>query len=123
MAIYKTLNMAATTGYTVSLVPAGSNDSVYTPTELQITATVACWIKVLPFSVLNVLVPSAPVATPAPGVGVVADWYHMSAAQTIVLGIKRGSNSVDTMKVNMENFQFVQVWNEAAAGELKVVAV
>ena len=123
MAIYKTLNMAATTGYTVSLVPAGSNDSVDAPTELQITSTVACWIKALPFSLLNVLVPSAPVATPAPGVGVVADWYHMAAGQTIVLGIKRGSKSVDIMKINMEYFQFIQAWNEAAAGELKVVAV
>lgn len=123
MAIYKTLNMAANTGYTMSLVPAGSNDSVNAPTELQVTATVACWIKALPFSVYNVTAPSAPGATPAPGLGVVADWYHMAAGQTIVLGIKRGSNSVDIMKINMEYFQFIQVWNEAAAGELKVVAV
>ena len=123
MAIYKTLNMAATTGYTISLVPAESNDSVDVPTELQITATVACWIKALPFSVLNVTAPSAPVATPAPGVGVVADWYHMAAGQTIVLGIKRGSKSVDIMKINMEYFQFIQAWNEGAGGELKVVAV
>lgn len=123
MAIYKTLNMAANTGYTLFLVPAGSNDSVFVPTELQITATQACWIKASPFSTSNITAPAAPSATPAPGVGVVADWYHMSAGQTIVLGVKRGSFSSDILKIHMEYFQFLQVWNEGAAGELKVVAV
>lgn len=123
MAIYKTLNMAATTGYTLSLVAAGTPDSAYVPTELQITATSACWIKALPYSPSNVITPTAPVLTPAPGVGVTADWYYMAANQTIVLGLKRGNQSADILKTQLEYFQFIQVFNEAGAGELKVVAV
>lgn len=122
MAIYKTLNMAANTGYVLSLVPAGSSASVYAPTELQITATSACWINVLPFSVANTTAPSEP-TDPSPAVGVSADWYHLAANQSVVIGLKRGSNSVDTQKYIFEYFQFVQVYNQGAVGELKVIAV
>lgn len=118
MLVQKTLNMANGTGYVVTLSPGVAFSSV------QLRAGVACYVKAVAYSAIAPA-PTAPVATPAPGAGNVADYYHMAANETIRIGYEaplgavKFPNMVDNTYVDAT--QYLLVWSEGA-GDLVINA-
>lgn len=118
MLAQKTLTMANATGYVVPLSTSVAFSSV------QLRAVVACYVKAVPYSA-TADAPTAPVATPAPGTGNVADYYHMAAGETIRIGYEaplgavKFPNLVDNTYVDA--IQYLVVWSEGA-GDLVINA-
>ena len=119
--VTKTLSMAASTGYVMQLVPLGTPRDGYAPTEVQITASQACYVKLVPFNALATNSPGIPI-DPSPATGATTDFYHLLANDSKTFGLKRLSPDVDPYKYVLDTYQFIQVYCLGAAGTLKVVA-
>lgn len=118
MLIQKTLNMANATGYVVTL----NTNKAYA--SVQIRSGVACYLKSVDFN-SSAAAPTAPVATPAPGAGNIADYYHMAAGETIRIGLESTLGAMQpTGEVNKsatDAIQYLVVWSEGA-GDLVINA-
>ena len=110
-AVFKTLNTQAVTGYVISLGQACA--------YVQCSARSDTWVKPIFVDAANGdVAPAAPVATPAPGAGLTADWIHLA-----VNGDKLPADWRDggTQSLATDMYTHVMVWS-VAAGELLIYA-
>jgi hypothetical protein len=103
--VQKTLATQVTTGYSIAL----GQDCGF----VNILAKGDCWVKVV--SSLNGDSTTAPVATPAPGAGLVANWIHLAASgEQFVYDFSKGFQSA-APSFPGDRMTHVLVWSVAAA--------
>lgn len=110
-AVLKTLNGANTTGYVVAL----GRPCAY----VQITSKSDFWVQTVYVDAANGdSPPTAPLATPAPGAGLTADWIHLaSAGDKLPVDWRDGG----TQSLATDMYTHVVVWC-VTAGELLIYA-
>lgn len=110
--VQKTLSMQATTGYSVDL----GQDCGF----VNILAKADCWVRVV--SSHNGDSTTAPVATPAPAAGAVANYIHLATAgETLTVDFSKGFQS-DPTGFAGDRMTTVLVWSVAGTADLVINA-
>jgi len=113
MLVQKTLNMASTTGYLITL------DSAVGFSKVTVRSTLGCSVRPVKFSRVDAA-PVAPTADPAPAAGGQSNYYRMVANEVVTFGYELPLGGNDASVVDA--IQYLQVWSESGTGTLVVNA-